>query len=58
MHLTNLKVIYLYRKYGVPLKPQSDIHCNRSATNIQNDRRGVATRFCSWSATNRGLVAD
>ena len=35
--------------------------CDLSVTKIQNDRRGrrgVATRFCSWSATNRGLVAD
>ena len=32
-----------------------------TATKIQNDRRGrrgVATRFCSWLATNRRLVAD
>ena len=28
--------------YGT-LKPRSDIHCNRSATKIHNDRRGVAT---------------
>ena len=35
--------------------------CDLSATKIQNDRRGrrgVATRFCSCSATDRGLVAD
>ena len=35
--------------------------CDLSATKIHNDhkgRRGVATRFCSWSATDRGLVAN
>ena len=48
----------------VLLKPQSDIHCNPSATyptKIHNDRRGrrgVATRFCSLSATDWGLVAE
>ena len=49
----------------VSIKPQSDIHYNRSATSprpkIHNDRRGrrgVATRFCSWSATGRRLIGD
>ena len=35
--------------------------CDLSATKIHNDRRGrrgVATRFCSWSATRRRLVGD
>ena len=35
--------------------------CDLSATIIQNDRRGrkgVATRFCSWSATGRRLIGD
>ena len=35
--------------------------CDLSATKIQNDRggrRGVATRFCCWSATRRRLIRD
>ena len=35
--------------------------CDLSATKIQNDRRGrrgVATRFCSWSPTRRRLIGD
>ena len=57
-------ILLLYNEKQV--KPQSDIHCNRSATSPRpkfltiaaRGRRGVATRFCSWSATDRGLVAD
>ena len=35
--------------------------CDLSANKIHNDRRGrkgVAARFCSWSATGRRLIGD
>ena len=57
---------FVYVRYSSPDEAQSDIHYNRSATSprlrlIHDDRRGrrgVATRFCSWSATRRRLIGD
>ena len=55
-----------------PVKPKSDIHCNRSATSprpkfktiaevAEESQLGFAVGrrlVGDWSATNRGLVAD
>ena len=58
--------------FRVPLKPKSDIHCNRSATSPRSKFKTIAEvaeesqlgfavgrrLVGDWSATNRGLVAD
>ena len=55
--LSNLEQILVKAQVRHTLQPL----CDLSATKIQNDRRGrrgVATRFCSWSPTRRRLVGD
>ena len=54
---------------SVPVKPKSDIHCNRSATSPRPKFKTIAEEsqlgfavgrrlVGDWSATNRGLVAE
>ena len=48
-------------EHKAPVRHTLQPLCDLSATKIQNDRRdrrGVATRFCSWSPTRRRLVGD